>query len=78
MKYAQRRRADSRSYGKVPLGEASPTLFKQKVKQPSLNLERGVGHDSVYFQDRGFDVIATDISPKMVDACKYKTLTPGF
>jgi SAM-dependent methyltransferase len=37
-----------------------------------LELGAGTGQDSVFFQGEGFDVVATDLSPAMVDYCRGK------
>jgi SAM-dependent methyltransferase len=39
-----------------------------------LELGAGVGKDSLYFQDQGLTVTATDLSPEMVKLCKEKHL----
>jgi SAM-dependent methyltransferase len=37
-----------------------------------LEVGAGTGQDSVYFRDNGIEVIATDLSPEMVDRCRAK------
>jgi SAM-dependent methyltransferase len=39
-----------------------------------LEIGAGTGHDSVYFRDRGLDVVAVDLSPAMVERCIAKGL----
>ena len=42
--------------------------------QRLLELGAGTGQDSLFFQDNGLDVMATDVSPAMVEYCKSKGL----
>ena len=44
-------------------------------KRTLLELGAGTGHDSVYFQEQGFDVIAVDLSGDMVELCLEKGIT---
>jgi SAM-dependent methyltransferase len=37
-----------------------------------LEIGAGTGQDSRYFQEQGFDVVATDLTPAMVTACRAK------
>jgi len=37
-----------------------------------LEIGAGPGHDSTYFQDEGFAVVAADLSPAMVEICRSK------
>jgi SAM-dependent methyltransferase len=37
-----------------------------------LEIGAGTGQDSAYFQREGFDVVAVDLSPAMVDHCRAK------
>jgi SAM-dependent methyltransferase len=39
-----------------------------------LELGAGTGHDSLFFQDQGLDVVATDASAEMVAKCRAKGL----
>jgi SAM-dependent methyltransferase len=39
-----------------------------------LEIGAGTGQDSVYFAERGLDVVATDLSPAMVERCRAKGL----
>lgn len=49
-------------------------LLKQENKQTVLELGAGPGYDSQYFQNEGFDVLATDLSEEMIKRCKEKGL----
>lgn len=40
-----------------------------------MELGAGAGFDSKYFQDEGFNVLATDLSPEMVKMCKKRGLS---
>lgn len=40
-----------------------------------IEIGAGTGQDSRYFQDNGLDVLATDLTPAMVEACAAKGLT---
>jgi SAM-dependent methyltransferase len=50
------------------------TLAKQEKVSTILELGAGPGKDSVFFQDHGFDVTCTDLSPEMVKLCQQKGL----
>lgn len=39
-----------------------------------LEVGAGTGHDSLFFQDAGLDVVATDLTPAMVELCRAKGL----
>ncbi len=45
-------------------------LAKHEGKKTILEIGAGVGLDAKYFQDQGLKVLATDLSPKMIQACK--------
>jgi cyclopropane fatty-acyl-phospholipid synthase-like methyltransferase len=49
-------------------------LAKAEGKKSVLEIGAGVGIDADYFKAQGFDVLATDLSPKMVEACKERGL----
>lgn len=48
-------------------------LMKEK-KSRLLEIGAGPGKDSKFFQDNGLQVIATDLSPRMVELCREKGL----
>ncbi len=50
-------------------------LLQQEQKRSVLEVGAGTGVDSAYFQDLGFDVTCTDLSPEMVSRCRAKGLT---
>jgi SAM-dependent methyltransferase len=39
-----------------------------------LEIGAGTGQDSVFFRDSGLDVVATDLTPEMVEFCRAKGL----
>jgi SAM-dependent methyltransferase len=39
-----------------------------------LEVGAGTGHDSLFFQEEGLDVVATDLAPEMVERCRAKGL----
>lgn len=41
-------------------------------RQTLLEIGAGTGQDSVFFQDHGLEVVATDLSPQMVESCRAK------
>ena len=49
-------------------------LLKQEGKRTLLELGAGPGNDGRYFQDEGFDVLCTDLSPEHVRLCQEKGL----
>lgn len=73
---AQRRmdNANSRAAWKVAARKKFANLVKAEGKITVLELGAGAGLDSVYFKGQGLDVLATDISPKMVELCRQNGL----
>ena len=51
------------------------TMVQQEGKQTLLEVGAGTGTDSKFMQDAGLQVIATDLSPDMVELCRQKGLT---
>ena len=49
-------------------------VAKKENKQSLLEIGAGAGIDASYFQEQGFDVLAVDLSPQMVNACKERGL----
>ena len=49
--------------------------LQKENKNSILEIGAGTGKDSKYFQEKGFNVICTDISEEMVRLCKIKGLT---
>jgi SAM-dependent methyltransferase len=61
---------------KMPWKLAERAAFVQRLRDQRctclLELGAGTGQDSVYFQDHGLEVVATDLSPTMVAYCRDK------
>lgn len=49
-------------------------LLKKEKKESILELGSGAGLDAKFFQNKGFKVLATDLSKKMVKVCQKKGL----
>jgi cyclopropane fatty-acyl-phospholipid synthase-like methyltransferase len=67
------RRADDtkkRSEWKREARQQFANFARSKNKKSILEIGAGAGLDSKFFQDQGFEVLATDLSPKMADECK--------
>ncbi|HEX8762878.1 MAG TPA: class I SAM-dependent methyltransferase [Candidatus Saccharimonadales bacterium] len=52
--------------------------LKREGKKSILEVGAGAGVDAQFFSSKGFDVLATDLSPKMVDACRAAGLTSAI
>jgi SAM-dependent methyltransferase len=59
---------------KEPWKLAERQAFRDRLAPGARVLEigAGTGQDSAYFQDEGFDVVAADLSPAMVEHCRAK------
>ncbi len=49
--------------------------LQRENKQTLIEIGAGPGRDSLFFQQNGLEVIATDVSPEMVKLCQAKGLT---
>lgn len=49
-------------------------LLQEENKKSLLEIGAGPGWDSLFFQENGLDVTATDLSPEMVRLCQEKGL----
>jgi len=69
---ANRRTTNStkRSDWKIAARQQFADTMKREKKRTILEIGAGVGTDSKFFQEQGFEILATDLSPKMVEACK--------
>lgn len=67
---------DSRSVPdwRTNLRDNFANLLLQEKKQSLLELGAGPGRDGRYFQELGFEVLCTDLSPEMVRLCREKGL----
>jgi cyclopropane fatty-acyl-phospholipid synthase-like methyltransferase len=63
---ANRRTANSavRSDWKLAARQQFADAMKLENKKTILEIGAGVGTDAKYFQEQGFEVLATDLSPK--------------
>jgi SAM-dependent methyltransferase len=59
---------------KVEVRQGFLALLQAEQKQTLLEIGAGPGRDSLFFQEHGLDVIATDLSPEMVVSCQAKGL----
>src|SRR5262245_24233883 len=59
---------------KEPWNLAERRAFRDRLAPGARLLEigAGAGQDSAYFQSEGFDVVAADLSPAMVELCRSK------
>lgn len=48
--------------------------LRKERKSRLLELGAGTGQDSIFFQENGLAVVATDLSPRMVERCRRKGL----
>ena len=73
---AQRRddNESTREAWKLSLRKQFANLVKSESIRIVLELGAGVGIDSAYFQSRGLDVLATDLSSEMVERCRKRGL----
>lgn len=73
---AQRRDSGDGKRGmwKHALREEFVSLVKEVNKKSILELGSGAGLDAKYFQDNGFTVTASDLSPEMVKVCERRGL----
>lgn len=49
--------------------------LERENKRTLLEIGAGPGRDSLFFQQNGLDVVATDLSPEMVKLCRAKGVT---
>lgn len=48
--------------------------LRAEGKTRLLEIGAGPGHDSLFFQEQGLEVVATDLAPAMVERCRAKGL----
>lgn len=69
---------ESRAGSKTPWKVAERTAFLERIRSEDrrtiLELGAGTGHDSLFFKEQGLDVVAIDLSPRMVEHCRAKGL----
>ncbi len=49
-------------------------LLQQEEKTSLLEIGAGPGKDSQFFQENGLRLVATDLSPQMIEHCRHKGL----
>jgi SAM-dependent methyltransferase len=79
LRTAYDRGAENRDVGtKAPWKLAERAAFLHRIRsagmQRLLEIGAGTGQDSVFFRDGNLEVIATDLSPAMIDRCRAKGL----
>jgi len=68
------RDTQAKSAWKVAERRAFLERLRSEGKTRLLELGAGTGQDSLFFQEQGLDVVATDASPRMVAKCSEKGL----
>jgi len=71
-KEAKSRNASTKQDWKIKVRDSFYDLLKQENKKTLLELGAGAGYDSLFFMDKGLQVIAIDLSHEMVNNCKDK------
>jgi len=70
--------AERDTHTKEPWKVAERAAFLDRLKaegcQRLLEIGAGTGQDSLFFQEQGLTVVATDLSPQMVERCLAKGL----
>jgi len=65
---------EKRDQWKLDIREKFAKLLKNEGKKTILELGSGAGLDAKFFQDKGFDVLATDLSSEMIKMCRKRGL----
>jgi SAM-dependent methyltransferase len=64
---------------RAPWQLAEREMFLQRLRREGrtslLEIGAGAGHDSQFFSGHGLRVVATDLSPRMVEMCRSRGLT---
>ncbi|MBS2551754.1 class I SAM-dependent methyltransferase [Catenulispora sp. NL8] len=71
---ADRREATDKEDWKLQERAAFLARLRANGVRRLLEIGAGVGTDSLYFQEQGLEVVATDLSPLMVAKCREKGL----
>jgi SAM-dependent methyltransferase len=70
--------AERDGYDKEPWKVAERAAFLDRLRTEGsrtlLEIGAGTGQDSLFFQQQGLEVVATDLSPQMVERCRTKGL----
>ena len=59
---------------KVEIRQKFLELLQEQEKRKLLEVGAGTGVHSLFFKNAGLDVVATDLSQAMVEACREKGL----
>ncbi len=71
---AEARASSERENWKHAERQAFLTRLQAEGKESLFEVGAGGGHDSQFFADNGLRVVATDLSPQMVEMCKRRGL----
>jgi SAM-dependent methyltransferase len=71
---AETRAASERETWKHAERQAFLTRLQAEGKKSLFEVGAGGGHDSQFFADNGLQVVATDLSPQMVEMCRRRGL----
>ncbi len=71
---ASRRDRGERAVWKLDVRQRFLLLLQEEGKRDVLEIGAGPGFDSLFFQENGLRVVATDLSPAMVELCQQKGL----
>ena len=71
---AQQRDCSVRAPWKLKVRENFTSLLRSEEKRKLLEIGAGPGSDSLFFQSHGLEVVASDLSPEMVEHCRQKGL----
>ena len=71
---ADERDATTKAHWKLEERAAFRDRLQDQGAQHLLEIGAGAGDDSLYFQEQGLSVVATDLSPQMVAKCREKGL----
>ena len=79
LRIAYDRGAEARDRGiKEPWKQTERAVFLERLRSEGttrlLEIGAGTGQDSAFFRDENLDVVATDLSPAMVERCRAKGL----
>lgn len=71
---AAKRDAFEKEPWKIEVRQIFLNRLKNDGARRLLEVGAGTGQDSVFFMDHGVDVVATDLTPEMVERCRAKGL----
>lgn len=71
---AEEREATAKEAWKLEERAAFHARLRELGAARLLEIGAGVGTDSLFFQEQGLEVVATDLSPRMVAKCREKGL----